>query len=234
MTYPGAVIGIRARGVVRGEVPHTSIEAMAADYLRAIKKRQPNGPYYLCGYSSGGLVAFEIARRLSESGDEVGLVGLFDTTMSPVRWPRRAWLSIIARRVALLAAALRTPIRTWPANLRTSAERLRAWRGTLGDAPSLAVRVAVRALIASATYRPGFYRGQLTLFSPAAREPGLPSLESVWRTHARTVVVVETAGTHRTMLSTLHAETTAACVTRHLPAAAAYAGRFLGSAIMPS
>src|SRR6266508_3683882 len=172
--YQGAVIGIRARGVVRGEVPHTSIEAMAADYLREIKKRQPNGPYYLCGYSFGGLVAFEIARRLSEAGDQVGLVGLFDTRMSPVRWPPRAWLSIIARRSARLAAA---------------------------------------------KYHPGFYRGQLTLFSPAGREPGLPSLESIWRKHTRTVVVVETAGMHATMLSALHAETTAACLTRCLPAA---------------
>ena len=121
---------------------------------------------------------------------------------------------------ALLAAALRaTPIRTWPAALRKSAERLRAWRGSLGAAPSIALRVTARALIASATYHPGFYRGQLTVFSPVGREPGLPSLESVWRTHARTVVVVETAGTHRTMLSTLHAETTAACLTRCLPAA---------------
>jgi thioesterase domain-containing protein/acyl carrier protein len=220
VTYPGAVIGIRARGVVRGEVPHTSIEAMAADYLRAIKERQPNGPYYLCGYSSGGLVAFEIARRLSESGDEVGLVGLFDTTMSPVRWPLRAWLSIIARRMALLAAALRaTSIRTWPAGLRKSADRLRAWHGTLGAAPSIGIRVSASALIASAKYHPGFYRGQLTLFSPAGREPGLPSLESIWRKHARTVVVVETAGTHATMLSTLHAETTAGCLTLCLPAA---------------
>ena len=219
VTYPGAVIGIRARGVVRGEDPHTSIEAMAADYLREIKERQPNGPYYLCGYSSGGLVAFEIARRLSESGDEVGLVGLFDTTMSPVRWPLRAWLSILARRIGLLGAALRaTPIRTWPARLRKSAERFRAWHGTLGAAPSIAIRVAASALIASAKYHPGFYRGQLTLFSPAGREPGLPSLESVWRKHARTVVVAETAGTHATMLSTLHAEATAACVTRCLPA----------------
>ena len=164
-------------------------------------------------------MAFEIARRLSQSGDEVGLVGLFDTTMSPVRWPLRAWLSIIARRAARLAAALRAaPIRTWPATLHTSAERLRAWRGALGAAPSIAIRVAARGLIASAKYHPGFYRGQLTLFSPAGREPGLPSLESVWRKHARTVVVVETAGTHATMLSTLHAETTAACLTRCLPA----------------
>ncbi|MGH9140230.1 MAG: AMP-binding protein, partial [Vicinamibacterales bacterium] len=196
MTYRGAVIGIRARGVVRGEVPHTSIEAMAADYLREIKERQANGPYYLCGYSSGGLAAFEIARRLSESGDEVGLVGLFDTTMSPVRWSLRSWLSIIARRMALLASAVRArPIRSWPATLRTSAEQLRAWRGAFGARPSLAIRVAARALIASAKYHPGFYRGQLTVFSPVDREPGLPSLESIWRAHARTVVVVETAGT---------------------------------------
>jgi thioesterase domain-containing protein/acyl carrier protein len=219
VSYPGAVIGIRARGVVRGEVPHTSIEAMAADYLREIKQRQPNGPYYLCGYSSGGLVAFEIARRLSEAGDEVGLVGLFDTTMSPVRWPLRSWLSILARHAALVAAALgATPVRAWPAKLRKSAGQLRAWQGTLGAAPSIAIRVAASALLASARYHPGFYRGELTLFSPARREPGLPSLESIWRTHARSVVVDETAGTHATMLSTINAETTAACITRHLPA----------------
>jgi thioesterase domain-containing protein len=193
---------------------------MAADYLREIKERQPTGPYYLCGYSSGGLVAFEIALRLSRSGDEVGLVGLFDTTMSPVRWPLRAWLSILARRTALLGAALRdAPIRTWSAALRESAERLRAWRRALGAAPSIAIRTAARTLIASAKYHPGFYHGQLTLFSPAGREPGLPSLESVWRNHARTVVVVETEGTHGTMLSTPHAEVTAACLTRCLPIA---------------
>jgi len=206
LAYRGEVIGIRARGVVRGEVPHTSIEAMAADYLREIKKRQPNGPYYLCGYSSGGLVAFEIARRLSESGEHVALVGLFDTRMSPVRWPLRTWLSIIARRIT---------------RLRISGERLRAWRAALGGMPAVAVRVVASGLIASAKYHPGFYRGPLTLFSPAGREPGLPSLESIWREHARSVVVVETAGTHATMFSTPHAEATAACVTRYLVAATA-------------
>src|SRR5262249_39142292 len=138
VTYAGEVIGIRARGAVRGEKPHTSIEAMAADYLKEIKKRQPDGPYYLCGYSSGGLAAFEIARRLSESGNEIGLVGLFDTRMSPVRWPLRTWLSISARRMALIAAAVRaSSIRTWPAKLRKSAERLRAWRVSIGAARSI-------------------------------------------------------------------------------------------------
>ena len=122
MAYPGAVIGIRARGLARGEMPHSSVEAMAADYLREIKARQPNGPYCLCGYSFGGLVAFEIARQLSESGNEVGFVGLFDTLMSPLRWPLRAWLSIIGRRIARLPGTLRAaPLRAWAAELRTAA-----------------------------------------------------------------------------------------------------------------
>jgi thioesterase domain-containing protein/acyl carrier protein len=220
VTYAGAVIGVRARGVVRGETPHTSIESMAADYLTEIKKRQPNGPYHLCGYSSGGLAAFEIARRLSEAGDEVGLVGLFDTTMSPLRWPLRTWMAIGAGQMARLAAALRAvSIRTWPSVLRESVDHLREWRLSISAAPSIGIRVAASTLLASAKYRPGFYRGELTLFSPAGRVRGLPALDSVWRTHARMVVLVETPGTHLTMLSPRHAETTAASLTRCMPPA---------------
>jgi non-ribosomal peptide synthetase component F/thioesterase domain-containing protein/acyl carrier protein len=214
--YAGAVIGIRARGTVRGEAPHTSVEAMATDYLAAIRKRQPRGPYYLCGYSSGGLVAFEIARRLSAAGEDVRLVGLFDTRMSVAHWPLRAWLAIAGRRAAVLGAALRAPLRTWPVRSRRFATRL---RGKFGAAPARAIRVTVSALIASARYRPGFYRGPLTLFSPAEREPGLPCFESFWRAHALTVVAVETPGTHATMLSAQHAEAAAARLSRYLPRA---------------
>ena len=208
MTYPGAVIGIRARGLARGEMPHTSVEAMAADYLREIKARQPNGPYYLCGYSFGGLVAFEIARRLSESGDEVGFVGLFDTMMSPLRWPLRAWLSIIGRRIARSAPAACAP--------RRCAATAPSLPGVPSSLPTSVIRVAASALIASARYRPGFYCGQLTLFTPVRREPGLPSLEAIWRKHARTLSIVETGGDHSTMLSAPNADSTAASLTRCL------------------
>ncbi|HXJ44946.1 MAG TPA: alpha/beta fold hydrolase, partial [Bryobacteraceae bacterium] len=233
ITYPGAVIAIQARGLAGEGPPHGSVEAMAAEYLTAVRARQPNGPYYLCGYSFGGLVAFEMARQLSESGDEVGLVGLFDTMMSPVRWPLRAWLSIIRRRLVLFAAAVSaTPVRTWPAEIRKMGCRLRErlpGQPTPGEqggpplpdflksSPASVLRVAASALVASARYRPGFYPGELTLFSPVGREPGLPSLQSIWRKHARALSVVETAGTHSTMLAALHAESTAACLTQRLP-----------------
>jgi thioesterase domain-containing protein len=231
MTYPGVVIGIQARGLAGKEPPHTSVEAMADQYLREVKARQPHGPYYLCGYSFGGLVAFEMARRLWESGDELGFVGLFDTTMSPLRWPLRNWLSIFRRRLVQFAADVRA-IHTWPVAIQKMCsrvrERLRRYLrpreqdgpplpSFLKSAPTSVLKVATSALIASARYRPGFYPGELTLFSPVEREPGLPSLREIWRKDARALSIVETAGTHSTMLSGPNAESTAACLTQRLP-----------------
>ena len=211
MTYPGAVIGIQARGLAGKASPHASVEQMAAEYLREVKAYQPEGPYYLCGYSFGGLVAFEMARQLRESGDTLGLVGIFDSMMSPFRWPLRTWLSLARHRLVRFAAKVRaTPIHTWPAAIRKAGS---FWKCV----PSSVLKVSARALIASARYRPGFYPGELTLFSPLEREPGLPSLQSIWSKHARAISIVETAGDHWTMLSAPHARSTAACLTERLP-----------------
>jgi len=215
MTYSGAVIGIQARGLAGQDPPHASVETMAAEYLQEVKARQPHGPYYLCGYSFGGLVAFEMARRLRESGDEVGMVGLFDTMMSPFRWPLHLWLSIVGRRIVqFVAEACAAPIHTWPSALRKTAAR--AGKRMQGYRLTNALKVTISALRASARYRPGFYPGELTLFSPADREPGLPSLQAIWSKHARALSIVETAGTHSTMLSSPNAEFAAASLTRRL------------------
>ena len=218
MTYPGAVIGIQARGLTGEEPPHRTVEAMGADYLREVKARQPEGPYYLCGYSFGGLVAFEMARQLWERGNEVAMVGLFDATMSPLRWPLRSWLAIVRRRMVQFAAGvIAAPMENWPWTVwklgMSVGERL---RGFLKSARTSVPKVTVRALIASARYRPGFYPGELTLFSPVGREPGLPSLQAVWSNHAGTLSTVEIPGTHSTMFSAINAESTAASLTRCL------------------
>jgi amino acid adenylation domain-containing protein len=240
MTYPGPVFGIQARGLARQELPHTTVEAMAAEYLAAIKARQPSGPYYLCGYSFGGLVAFEMARRLSESGDEVGILGLFDTLPNFLGWPSQLWLAFVGRRMARLAARVSVAsIRTWPAAAWKAAGRDRArlpGHSTQSelDSPSLLgfskcapagiLKVAASALLASARYRPGFYPGELKLFIPMERDSALPSPQAFWRAHARAVSIVNTAGGHLTMMAMPNAESAAASLTRHLPALSSPAG----------
>jgi len=218
MTYPGAVIGIQARGLAGKEPPHATVEAMAAEYLRAVKARQPDGPYNLCGYSFGGLVAFEMARRLRESGDQVALVGLFDTLMTPLRWPLRSWLSIVSGRVVQFAAGvIGAPVHTWPASVwKMGCRACARLRGFLKSAPVRVLKVQASALIASARYRPGFYLGELTLFTPVEREPGLPSAQAIWRRHAGALSSIETAGDHWTMFSAPNAESVAASLTHCL------------------
>ena len=71
--------GLQSLGLSGDREPSSKIEDMAAIYLEALQEIQPAGPYYLGGWSMGGVVAWEMARQLQEVGQEVGLVALIDS-----------------------------------------------------------------------------------------------------------------------------------------------------------
>ena len=73
------VYGVAASGLAEGEVPLTSIEEMAAQYLREIRQVQPDGPYRIAGWSAGGTIAYEIAHQLIGADQTVEFLGLIDT-----------------------------------------------------------------------------------------------------------------------------------------------------------
>jgi acyl-CoA synthetase (AMP-forming)/AMP-acid ligase II len=75
---------LRARGFNPGEKPFESFEEMVATYVRAIRAKQPKGPYAVAGYSYGGAVAFEIAKVLQAQGERVDFVGSFN--LPPPTW----------------------------------------------------------------------------------------------------------------------------------------------------
>ena len=70
---------LQAPGVDGKQTPYKDIEGMATVYLTELKTLQPHGPYYLSGYCGGGWIAFEMARRLREAGQEVALLALLDS-----------------------------------------------------------------------------------------------------------------------------------------------------------
>ncbi|XP_031624485.1 uncharacterized protein LOC116341514 [Contarinia nasturtii] len=57
----------------------SSLEKMANTMIALIKKVQPNGPCAVAGYSSGGILAYEIANQLVNNGYSVSFTGLIDT-----------------------------------------------------------------------------------------------------------------------------------------------------------
>jgi enterobactin synthetase component F len=97
------VVGLQAHGVTRAgaEIDH-SIEAMAARYLCELRTHQPAGPYLLGGYSDGGIVAFEMARRLTLDGDDVERLVLIDSALNIAEtWVprhRRLWHAVLNLR----------------------------------------------------------------------------------------------------------------------------------------
>jgi thioesterase domain-containing protein len=105
---PVPLAGVRAAGLNgEREVPRT-IDEFADAYLPDILRAQPDGPYLLCGFSTGGVIALELARRLRAVGADVGLVAMFDCEAPNPRLPdalpseeelKRGRLAELLRRV---------------------------------------------------------------------------------------------------------------------------------------
>ena len=66
--------GIRAAG--DGE---TTVTDLARDYIELIRQVQPEGPYYILGWSIGGTIAFEMARQLEAETQTLNFLALVDT-----------------------------------------------------------------------------------------------------------------------------------------------------------
>ncbi|KAE8758419.1 amino acid adenylation domain-containing protein [Paraburkholderia madseniana] len=73
------VFGFQPLGFEAGQTAQRSISEMASFYVDHLLAQHPRGPYVLIGYSAGGAVAYEMARRLTEAKHSVSLVGLVDT-----------------------------------------------------------------------------------------------------------------------------------------------------------
>jgi NADPH:quinone reductase-like Zn-dependent oxidoreductase/thioesterase domain-containing protein/acyl carrier protein len=78
------VYAFRPRGVDEDLPPHMSMREMVAAYAFALQQWQASGPYYLAGWSTGGIFAFALAEELERSGDEVAQVALFDTPLPSI------------------------------------------------------------------------------------------------------------------------------------------------------
>jgi len=72
---------IQGTGPAMRDRPYTSreFEQLADEYIQALRRVQPHGPYYLGGMCEGARIAFDIARILDAQGEKVAFLGIFDT-----------------------------------------------------------------------------------------------------------------------------------------------------------
>lgn len=104
-----SLFGFAAPGINSDAPFFFSLEAMASAYLQDIRHHQPQGPYLLCGYSMGGVLAFEITRQLQAAGETVALLAMIDAfaphqdlAESITSWSRNGLLmQVICNQLAL-------------------------------------------------------------------------------------------------------------------------------------
>jgi thioesterase domain-containing protein len=99
------IYGLQPRGIDGKQPPIDRIEDMASYFIQSIQTIQPQGPYFIIGYSFGGIVAFEIARQLTERGEKVAFLGLVDIrcpVIAELATPFREWIDIQLDRLRKL------------------------------------------------------------------------------------------------------------------------------------
>jgi amino acid adenylation domain-containing protein len=77
------VLGLQSRALDDSVQEHNSIDHMAIEYAKVIRQHQPNDPYYLIGWSMGGVLAVSVAKELEQQGQKVAFVGLVDAFLIP-------------------------------------------------------------------------------------------------------------------------------------------------------
>ena len=193
-----------------------AIEEIARRYVVEVKRIQPSGPYFLGGYSFGGIVAFEMARQLVAAGKTVALLAVLDTHAPG--YPRPLPL---LRRIMVVA---KNSLRNWPESgsrylagrISVNATRARQvalgwvhrWTNRLNRPVTASVlnNPEVTNLLALKSYLPELYSGDIDLFrSTERRETYRYDPEYGWDNYVTGKIRIhEIPGDHSSIISEPH------------------------------
>jgi oxalate---CoA ligase len=214
------------------EAPLGRIEDMAARYIAEMRRVQPEGPYFIGGYSMGGLVAYEMAQQLRAAGETVALLALLDAYQhrgrhpaSPLRWFDYGGDPLADRRLWPLAAYGMRRVRSVFLNLGTETTRGlfgAAWRSCerLGrPIPRLLHRPIAANILAVRSYRMKPYDGDAVLFTAERYPWDRKDWDKGWHEliHGR-LDIEPVPGVHHEMLDEPHVPILARKLSDRLPA----------------
>jgi amino acid adenylation domain-containing protein len=101
--------GLQSGALSDATQEHNTLDDMATDYAAIIRRRQPKGPYYLLGWSMGGVLAVAVADLLERQRQSIAFVGLFDTYLpanNTVTWDHDPLLVLVLTFGGTMAGAL--------------------------------------------------------------------------------------------------------------------------------
>ncbi len=219
--------GLEARGFEPGESFHQNVGEMAMAYVEAVRALQEKGPYRLAGYSDGGVVAFDMARKLRAAGEEVELLVLIDAAFpdpEALEGDETAALEGFGGDLGLDANAVAHVVKARNMTFEQRLDRLFAEgrrAGFFGEDDAERLRRLHRLYRhlseAKDRYVPRLYYGALTLVRPNSQR-GRSDLAAGWMELVRRLEVCLVPGDHFSMLREPFVEELAARLQRRLAA----------------
>jgi thioesterase domain-containing protein len=220
--------GLQHRGVDGRLTPHESVEELAREFVRDIRRVQARGPYYVGGFSGGGVAALEVAQQLVRAGDQVIALVFLEAVnpLLPGRTLRERALDHLGRLrdrgPTYVAAALRGRAQRELDSLRNAvlarAAMLKPYEFRHEAVSEAWVRAARR-------YRPASYAGHTILIRSRIRDTGVFEPYNGWRSViGGELEVLEAEGNHTSFVGPEHAENTARQLALALARARASAG----------
>ncbi|KAF2204098.1 ketoacyl-synt-domain-containing protein [Delitschia confertaspora ATCC 74209] len=97
-----AVFGLNCPFMKVPEKWTCGVEGVSKLYLQEIKRRQPEGPYLIGGWSAGGVMAYEVCQQLVNAGEKVESLVLIDAPCPVALDPLPARLHIFFDQIGLL------------------------------------------------------------------------------------------------------------------------------------
>jgi thioesterase domain-containing protein len=172
-----------------GELPG-SARQMADIYLRHIRAVQPSGPYHLLGWSSGGLVAHEIAVQLQAAGEQVASLIIMDAypgSPAPSPQPDPAGYDA-STALAIRQARIRARFGGHLPGTVSEEEYQRLARISQNNSQLLG------------EHQPGIFEGEALLLAAADDAPEYQLAAERWRPHITgRIIAVPLACAHRDM-----------------------------------
>lgn len=161
------VYGLQAQGVDGRLAPQSSIEAMAAQYIEAVRAVDPHGPYRLAGFSGGGVIAFEMAQQLMQAGASIALLGMIDSlcptaASRPISWLAR--LRLLPRSLQFAKNRVERHKKALRESVIAALVEEKLARGEPLTPELVDFHLSRNYLQAQARYQPQPYGGALVLF----------------------------------------------------------------------
>jgi len=220
--------GVRNLDDAVARISDPTVENIAEGFVTSIREANPQGPYILIGFCIGGIFAYEAARQLRESGEEVPLLVMIDAVNKSAfghvaRWVAR-WRAIRMMRATGADDRLK----------RVAANRVRS---VLFRIPGLGGRLRQRytdrnyvrafndprAQIGTRAYerfRPRPYDGPILLYVSEENRKLLATRDLGWGRLARAGLdIVDLPGNHHELMARETVETFADDLRNHIVAA---------------